>query len=177
MISWTTCRNFQPLDGGNPKEGTPIRFSNILNSAAETCPFCRQKAGILASTDRDCQETFQTGWTEMVNLAAEAARTHNFDEKPLRLTLAEIARKSYGDGTTANQAPEVEDQNQKRSLGPASRYPATRPGLPRTPIPDSASENTTTTAISADTHNSCRTAQHGIGEVESAKHGRRRPDF
>ena len=98
----------------------------------------------------------------MVNLAAEAARTHNFDEKPLRLTLAEIARKSYGDGTTANQASEVEDQNQKRSLGPASRYPATRPGPPRTPIPDSASENTTAAAISANPRNHGTTAQHAI---------------
>jgi hypothetical protein len=42
----------------------------------------------------------------MVALAAEAARTHTFDEKTLRLRMAEIARKSYGDGGTVNQALE-----------------------------------------------------------------------
>ena len=42
----------------------------------------------------------------MVALAAEAARTHSFDEKALRLSLAEIARRSFGDGATVNQALE-----------------------------------------------------------------------
>lgn len=36
-------------------------------------------------------------------MAAEAARAHNFDEKTLQLTLAEIAGRSYGDGTIVNQ--------------------------------------------------------------------------
>ena len=64
-------------------------LSNLLHAAAGTCPHCRQKAGIIAHAHRDCQETFQAGWTEMVAIAAEAARTHKFDEKNLRLTLAE----------------------------------------------------------------------------------------
>ena len=42
----------------------------------------------------------------MVAIAAEAVRTHNFDEKTLRLTLAEIARCFYGDGATVNEALE-----------------------------------------------------------------------
>ena len=42
----------------------------------------------------------------MVALAAEAVRTHRFDEKTLRLSLAEIARRSHGDGDTVNQALE-----------------------------------------------------------------------
>ena len=42
----------------------------------------------------------------MVNQAADAARTHSFDEKSLRLTLAEIAHRSYGDRNTVNQALE-----------------------------------------------------------------------
>ena len=42
----------------------------------------------------------------MVQLAANAARTHGFDEKSLRLSLAEIARRSYGDGDTVNKALE-----------------------------------------------------------------------
>ena len=46
---------------------------------------------------------FGSGWTEMVAIAAEAARTHKFDEKNLRLTLAEIAHRSHGDGATVNE--------------------------------------------------------------------------
>ena len=42
----------------------------------------------------------------MVGLAADAARSHDFDEKSLRLSLAEIARNSYGDGSTVNEALE-----------------------------------------------------------------------
>ena len=42
----------------------------------------------------------------MVAVAAEAARTHVFDEKTLRLTLAEIAGRSHGDGATVNEALE-----------------------------------------------------------------------
>ncbi len=38
----------------------------------------------------------------MVAIAAEAAGTHVFDEKTLRLTLAEIADRSYGGGATVN---------------------------------------------------------------------------
>ena len=40
----------------------------------------------------------------MVELAADAAHSHKLDEKTLRLSLAEIARRSYGDGATVNQA-------------------------------------------------------------------------
>ena len=81
-------------------------LSHLMKSAAGTCPFCRQKAGIIARAHRDYRETFEAGWTEMVAIAAEAARTHAFDEKTLRLSLAEIAQRSYGDGATVNQALE-----------------------------------------------------------------------
>ena len=53
-------------------------FSNLLRSAAGTCRHCRQKAGIIARAHRDCQETFQDGWTEMVAIAAEAAKPQSF---------------------------------------------------------------------------------------------------
>ena len=46
-------------------------LSNLLHAAAGTCRYCRQKAGIIARTHRDCQETFQSGWTEMVTIAAK----------------------------------------------------------------------------------------------------------
>ena len=48
------------------------------------------------------QTTFDAGWTEMVAVATGPARTHVFDEKTLRLTLAEIASRSHGDGATVN---------------------------------------------------------------------------
>ena len=79
---------------------------NLLKSAAGTCPFCNQKAGILSREHPECRRTYRAGWNEMVQLAAQAAASHTFDEKTLRLSLAEIARRSYGDGTTVNQALE-----------------------------------------------------------------------
>ena len=41
-----------------------------------------------------------------MGLAADAAKTHQFDEKSLRLSLAEIASRSYGDSATVNLALE-----------------------------------------------------------------------
>ena len=81
-------------------------FSNILKSAAGTCRYCGNKAGILNRDHPECRRTFDTGWTKMVELAADAARTHQFNEKNLRLTLAGIAARSHGDGTTVNLALE-----------------------------------------------------------------------
>ena len=40
----------------------------------------------------------------MVELAADTARYHSFDEKSLRLSMSEITRNSYRDGTTVNEA-------------------------------------------------------------------------
>ena len=48
-------------------------LSNLLHAAAGTCRYCGQKAGIIARAHRDCQETFQAGWTEMVSITADAA--------------------------------------------------------------------------------------------------------
>ena len=83
-----------------------MALSNLLRSAAGTCPFCNQKAGIISREHNQCRETFNAGWQEMVNLTAVAARTHTFDEKGLQLSLAEITRRSYGATTTVNQALE-----------------------------------------------------------------------
>ena len=81
-------------------------LSNLLKSAAGTRPFCNQKAGIPSREHPDCRRTYTAGWDEVVNLAAQAAASHTFDEKPLRLSLAEIARRPYGGGNTVNQALE-----------------------------------------------------------------------
>ena len=90
----------------NPSKDSSIPLPNILKTAVGTCRHCGHKARILTRTHPDCRRTFDAGWAEMVALAAEAARTHTFDEKSLRLTLAEIAQRSYGDGATVNQALE-----------------------------------------------------------------------
>ena len=81
-------------------------LSNVLKSAADSCPLCHQKTGIIDRARQDCQETFEAGWTEMVAIAAEATGTHDLDEKTLFATLAEIAGRSYGDGATVNEALE-----------------------------------------------------------------------
>ena len=69
-------------------------LATLLNSATGTCRHCRRKAGVVARTHRECQVAF------------DAARTHDFDEKTLRLALAGIARRSCGNGTTVNEALE-----------------------------------------------------------------------
>ena len=81
-------------------------LSNLLKSAARTCPFCHQKAGILSREHPDCRRAHQAGWNEMVELAADAAKSHEFNPNSLRVSLAEIARRSYGDGSTFHQALE-----------------------------------------------------------------------
>ena len=81
-------------------------LSNLLRSAAGTCRHCGNKAGVIARDHPECRRTFDTGWDRMVGFAADAARSHDFDEKYLRLYLAEIAHSSYGDGATVNEALE-----------------------------------------------------------------------
>ena len=36
-------------------------ISNLLKSAAGTCPFCHQKAGILSREYQGCRRTYRTG--------------------------------------------------------------------------------------------------------------------
>ena len=81
-------------------------LSNLLKSAAGTCPFCNQKAGILNRSHTERRRTFQAGWNDMVRLASGAAKSHEFHANSLRVSLAEIARRSFGDGSTVNQALE-----------------------------------------------------------------------
>ena len=48
----------------------------------------------------------QAGWQEMVQLAAQAAGSPDFDENHLRLTMSAVAKISYGNEDTVNQALE-----------------------------------------------------------------------
>ena len=81
-------------------------LSNLRRSAAGTCPLCRQKAGILSREHSQCRRTFKAGWNEMVSLAAEAAKSHEFHANSLQVSLTVIARRSYGDASTVGQALE-----------------------------------------------------------------------
>ena len=78
----------------------------FLKSVAGTCPFCHQRAGILSREHPECRRVHQAGWHEMVQLAAHAARSHEFNPNALRVSLAEIARWSYGDASTVARALE-----------------------------------------------------------------------
>ena len=89
-----------------PKLETPMPLSNLLKSAAGTCPFCHQKAGILSREHSQCRRTYQAGWNEMVRLAGFAARSHEFNPNSLRVSLAEIARRSFRDASTVARALE-----------------------------------------------------------------------
>ena len=88
--------------------------SNLLRTV--TCRYYGNKAGALTRDHAECRRTFDTDWNRIVELAAHAARSHSFDEKTLRLSMAEIARSSYGDGNTVNEALE---EGWKRGVGHA----------------------------------------------------------
>ena len=77
-----------------------------MKSDAGTCPFCNQKAGILSRSHTECRWAFQAGWNEMVRLAGSAARSHEFNPNSLQVSLAEIARRSCGNGSTVARALE-----------------------------------------------------------------------
>ena len=81
-------------------------LSTFLKSAAGTCPFCNQKAGILRREHPDCRPAHQAGWHEMVQLAAHAAGSHQFNPNSLQVALTEIARRSFGDASTVARALE-----------------------------------------------------------------------
>ena len=81
-------------------------FSNLLKSAAGTCPFCGQKAGIISREHPECRRTHRAGWNEMVQLAADAAGSHEFNPNSLQVALTEIARRSFGDASTVARAME-----------------------------------------------------------------------
>ena len=76
---------------------------NLIQTLTGTCPFCNQKAGILSREHPECR---RAGWNEMVQLAAHAAGSHEFNPKSLQVTLTEIARRSFGDASTVARALE-----------------------------------------------------------------------
>ena len=81
-------------------------LSCLFRSAAGTCSFCRQKASILSHEHLECRRAHQAGWNEMVQLAADAAGSHEFNPNSLQVALTEIARRSFGDASTVARAME-----------------------------------------------------------------------
>ena len=73
-------------------------LSAFLQFIAGTCPHCGQKADILSREHPECRRAHQAGWHEMVQLAADAAGSRDFDEGHLRLTLSAVAKISDEEG-------------------------------------------------------------------------------
>ena len=81
----------------------PLRqFFQSLNG---TCRYCGQQAGIFHRNHQECQETHQSGWEEMIQLAAQAA-AHSFNKATLRQTLGAIAQRSRATGEDIDRALE-----------------------------------------------------------------------
>ena len=55
---------------------------NLLKSAAGTCPFCNQKAGILSREHPECRRAHQAGWDAMVQLAAIGGKVQHLENVP-----------------------------------------------------------------------------------------------
>ena len=82
----------------------PLRqFFQSLNG---TCRYCGQQAGIFHRNHQECQEAHQSGWEEMIQLAAQAAAAHSFNKATLRQTLGAIAQRSRATGEDIDRALE-----------------------------------------------------------------------
>ena len=73
-------------------------ISRLLQSLTGTCHHCGKKTGILRRIHPECRQTHQIGFTEMVQLSAQAASAHTFNEAALRQTLEAIAQRSRATG-------------------------------------------------------------------------------
>ena len=61
-------------------------LSSLLKSAAGTCPFCNQKAGIISREHPECRRAHQAGWQEMVQRRpSRRVPHHSADSKHLDL--------------------------------------------------------------------------------------------
>ena len=81
-------------------------IAQILQSLKGTCRFCRQQAGLLQRDHPECLRTHQAGWQEMIQIAAQAASAHTFNEAALRQTLGAIANRSRTTGEDIDRALE-----------------------------------------------------------------------
>ena len=81
-------------------------LAHLLLSIRGQCRYCCQQAGLLQRDHPECRQTHQSAWQEMVQLAAQAASAHTFNETALRQTLQVIANRSRATGEDIDQALE-----------------------------------------------------------------------
>ena len=67
-------------------------LSNLLKSAAGTCPFCHQRAGILSREHPECRRAHGRLEREIASPTAQATTSHTLEETSLRLSLVQVAR-------------------------------------------------------------------------------------
>ena len=71
-----------------------------------TCRYCGQNAGFLRRRHGPCRDLHTAGIQEMLQLAAQAASAHTFNEAALRQTLEIIAQRSRATGEDIDRALE-----------------------------------------------------------------------
>ena len=81
-------------------------LSSLLKSAAGTCPFCRQKASILSREHPECAGPTRPAGRRWYSSPPKPPGSRDFDESHLRLTMSVVAKTSYGNENTVNQALE-----------------------------------------------------------------------
>ena len=81
-------------------------LSNLIQPLSGTCRYCGQRAGILKRDHPGCLQNHQAGIQEMIQLAAQAAGAHTFNEAALRQTLGTIAQRSRATGEDIDRALE-----------------------------------------------------------------------
>ena len=81
-------------------------LSNFIQSLSGTCRYCGQNAGFLRKQHGQCRDLHASGYQEMVQLAAQAAAAHTFNEVALRQPLQAIAQRCYATDLDMEQALE-----------------------------------------------------------------------
>ena len=81
-------------------------LTQFLQSLNGTCHYCGQQAGLLQRDHPECRQAYQVGFQDMVQLAAQAAAAHSFNEAALRQTLQAIAQRSHAPGEDIERALE-----------------------------------------------------------------------
>ena len=81
-------------------------LTKLLQSLKGQCRYCGQQTGLLKRDHPESRQTHQAGFKEMVQLAAQAAAAHCFNEVALRQSLLAIAQRCYATDLDIEQALE-----------------------------------------------------------------------
>ena len=71
-----------------------MTLARILQSLNSNCRYCGQQTGLFQRDHPECRQVHEYGFQEMIQLAAQAAAAHSFNEAALRQTLQAIAQRS-----------------------------------------------------------------------------------